>query len=251
MSHSQAFGIIPAAGRATRLGLLPCSKEILPVGLRERQPSVRVAISSCLENMRASGIKQAVVGITSNKQDLAIYLGEGEAFEMDISCHVIDPTQSTPETVAAILPFAKDNACALAFPDILFDAPTAYGDLLAMLAQRQADVVLGLFPADRPHTCDMVAVSDDGELEEIDIKPQKTHLTHTWGIAVWNAAFSQFLLDAVRHPHEGPRERYMGDVVMAAKRAGMHVLAQTVCEKPYIDVGTPEGLRAAWRTSLT
>ncbi len=251
MSNVDAIGIIPAAGRATRLGPLPCSKEILPVGVRKGQPSVRVAISSCLENMRASGIKQAVVGITSNKQDVATYLGEGEMFGMGISCHVIEPTQSAPETVAAILPFAKANPCALAFPDILFDAPHAYRDLLATLATRQADVVLGLFPADRPHICDMVAVVPDGTLEDIDIKPQKTNLTHTWGIAVWNAAFSRFLLDAVRQPHQGARERYMGDVVMAAKRAGMRVLAHKVCAEPYIDVGTPEGLRAAWRASLT
>lgn len=245
------LGLIPAAGRATRLGPLPCSKEIMPVGAQDGPRKVRVAIGSCLENMTASGIKQAVVGITANKSDVEVYLGEGEGFGLSVSCHVIEPTKSTPETVAAILPFAKDRICALAFPDILFDAPTAYRSMVAQMNEQSADVVLGLFPADRPHICDMVAVGADGALDHIDIKPKHTHLTHTWGIAVWRASFSRFLLEFVRQPAGVGRELFVGDVVMAAKRNGLRILTQVVSAEPYIDVGTPEGLKAAWRLSLT
>lgn len=245
------IGLIPAAGRATRLGPLPCSKEILPVGVHTGTRKVRVAISSCLDNMAASNIEQAVVAITANKSDVETYLGDGEGFGLSVSCHVIEPTQSAPETIAAILPFAKESMCALAFPDILFQSPDAYRNMLALMSDTNADVVLGLFPADRPQICDMVAVGRNGALERIDIKPQQTRLTHTWGIAVWRATFSRFMLGFVRRPGDLGREIFVGDVVMAAKRQGLRVVTQVVSAEPFIDVGTPQGLKAAWRLSLT
>src|SRR5687767_13356160 len=49
------LGLIPAAGRAERLGPLPCSKELLPIGFREtpRGPSPKVAGHYLLERFRA------------------------------------------------------------------------------------------------------------------------------------------------------------------------------------------------------
>ena len=33
-SHGEIVGLIPAAGRATRLAPLPCSKELVPIGFQ-------------------------------------------------------------------------------------------------------------------------------------------------------------------------------------------------------------------------
>ena len=52
-------GLIPAAGRAERLGPLPCSKELLPIGFREtpRGPAPKVAGHYLLERFRAAGVR--------------------------------------------------------------------------------------------------------------------------------------------------------------------------------------------------
>lgn len=248
MDFGEVIGLIPAAGRATRLGPLPCSKELLAVGLGEGERKVRVAIDSALRNMAASGIAEARVAITENKRDIAAYLGDGSVFDLRISCHYIAPTNSTPHTLSTLLPFAGDRVCALAFPDIVFDAPNAYRSLLEVLQLRHADVALGLFPADLPQGCDMVSCRTSGELDHIDIKPLTTSLTQTWGIAVWNSTFSDFLNTFVAE-HNSEREIFVGDVVTAAQRSGLRVWTLPVAKQPYIDIGTPQGLLAAWRLS--
>lgn len=247
MDVGDVIGLIPAAGRATRLGRLPYSKELLAVGTGEGERKVRVAIDSALRNMVASGIVQAQVAITESKQDIAAYLGDGSAFNLRIFCQRIAPTKSTPHTLQTLLPFAGDRVCALAFPDILFDARNAYRSLLEVLQSRQADIVLGLFPADSPQGCDMVSCQTSGELDLIDIKPQTTALTQTWGIAVWYSTFSDFLRRFVTENDTNEREIFVGDVITAAQRSGLRVWTLPVAKEPYIDVGTPQGLRAAWR----
>ena len=81
-------GIIPAAGTATRLSPLPCSKEILPVGMEQwgdkpyRRP--KVAIQYLLDAMREAGIKKTYLIIRNNKWDIPAFLGDGNAVTYSI-----------------------------------------------------------------------------------------------------------------------------------------------------------------------
>ncbi len=87
--------------------------------------------------------------------------------------------------------------------------------LLAYQTRSGADVVLGLFPADRPSTMDVVDVGNEGVARRILVKPACADLTHTWGIAVWTTAFTEFLHDQLKQKTASSEgmELHVGNVI--------------------------------------
>lgn len=92
-------------------------------------------------------------------------------------------------------PFVQHSLVALGFPDILLEPDDAFVHLRTRRAETSADIVLGLFPANRPETCDMVATDPAGRVQQIFVKPTSTALQDAWMIAVWTPTFTQFLHD--------------------------------------------------------
>src|SRR5437764_12541991 len=80
-------GLIPAAGRAERLGPLPCSKELLPIGFREtpRGPAPKVAGHYLLERFRAAGVRRAFLVLHESKWDIPRYFGTGEIADLALA----------------------------------------------------------------------------------------------------------------------------------------------------------------------
>ena len=83
----EVLGLIPAAGRAERLGRLPCSKELLPIGFREtpQGPVPKVACHYLLERFRAAGIRRAYLVLHESKWDVARYFGTGAMVDMALA----------------------------------------------------------------------------------------------------------------------------------------------------------------------
>jgi glucose-1-phosphate thymidylyltransferase len=238
------IGLIPAAGYATRLGPLPCSKEILPVGTRETPdgPQPKAVSHYLLEKMRLAGITEAIIVLREGKWDIPAHFKDGAIVDMRLAYLAVPPTAGPPYTLDYAYPFVRDAIVALGFPDILFEPNDAYPRVLAHQARTHADVVLGLFPADRPETMDVVAVNSGGRVERILVKPAHTTLRQTWGIAVWTPAFTEFLHDRLMHGSALPRETelHVGNVIQAAIEAGMRVEGLVVSEQPFLDIGVPE-----------
>jgi glucose-1-phosphate thymidylyltransferase len=138
---------------------------------------------------------------------------------------------------------------ALGFPDIIFEPRDAYAKLLEHQGATKADVVLGLFPSTDPRTTDMVEVEGGGRVLRLEIKPPRSQLRHTWGLAVWTPAFTRFLHEHLATlPQPPPRgELFVGDVIQEAIKCGMRVEGIQVSGEPYIDIGTPENLALAVR----
>ena len=61
-------------------------------------------------------------------------------------------------TIDQAYPHVRNAYVALGFPDILFSPDNAFTQLINQLRSRNADVVLGLFPADKPEKTDMVEI---------------------------------------------------------------------------------------------
>ena len=132
-----------------------------------------------------------------------------------------------------------------------------YVVLRARQAETGADLVLGLFPTDRPATCDVVATDSAGRAQQIVIKPTSTTLQDAWLIAVWTPMFTQFLHDhlaaamTLAAPSPLPRrEMHVGEVIQAAIEAGLHVNTLPFPQGWYLDIGTPEGLARLYRARV-
>ncbi|HEY7213872.1 MAG TPA: hypothetical protein VIC28_04540 [Thermoanaerobaculia bacterium] len=116
-------GLIPAAGRAERLGPLPCSKELLPVGFREtpKGPVPKVVGHYLLERFRAGGIRQVFMVLHESKWDIPRYFGSGEIADVALAYLSIPGSRSVPETLDRAYPFVRDSLVALGFPDVIFE----------------------------------------------------------------------------------------------------------------------------------
>lgn len=251
-THLEVVGLIPAAGHATRGGRLPCSKELYPIGFMsiKGQPDLqpKVACHYPLEAMRRGGIKKVYVVLREGKWDIPSYLGDGKAFDLDIAYLMRGLPFGVPFTLEQAFPFIERNLVALGWPDILFHGVDGYQQLLDRQRASGADIVLGLFPADRPQKVDMVDLDESGQLREIVIKPSRTHLQYTWGMAVWTPVFSHFMHEFVLSSIERAStnlEISVGDVIQAAYRKGLSVDCVHISDKPYVDIGTPDDLQRA------
>lgn len=255
------MGLVPAAGRALRLGgarsgaggLGGVSKEVLVVG-RSRRP----AATFLLDRFARAGIERAYVVLRAGKWDVPERLARSSAqaaASPSLAYLVLEESGSVAETLDHAYPFVRRQRVAVGFPDILFRPADAFTRVRAHQEASGADAVLGLVPTDRPDKADLVEVTAAGEVTRLRIKPAPGEPLPsppwTWIAAVWGPAVSELLharVAAVRDdPGAGPagRELYPGDVLAQAVAEGLRVEAVTFPGGAHLDVGTPEDLERA------
>ena len=245
------IAVIPAAGVASRLSGISGSKEMIPIGTRE-DPITHHLVPKpvclyLLEKYRTSGIGQCIIVTRKEKADIPDYFGDGERLGIDLSYLMIEQSCGTACTIDQAYHRLQHAVVALGFPDILFSPDDGFARLLKRINNSQADVVLGLFPADKPEKTDMVDIDASQQVRNIVIKPGQTDLHLTWGIAVWKPAFSEFLHEYVSawQQQGNKAELHIGQVILAAIHQGMTVIGETISDQPYLDIGTPDDLARA------
>jgi glucose-1-phosphate thymidylyltransferase len=247
-------GLVPAAGSATRLGPLPCSKEVLPlpaaadaVAGEAARAVVRPAMAHLLDGFAQGGVARAFVVVRDDKWDVPRALRQLDC-GVDLAYVVVGETPSPVHSLARAVPFVRDQVVALGFPDILFAPHDAYGPLLERLLAGTADVVLGLFPTEQHEKTDMVELADDelaGDdgavaVRDLVIKQPSRGLRYTWSIACWRPRFTEVLAKAATAaPHAA---LHVGDVIRTAIARRLRVEGVPFDDGSYLDIGTPEDL---------
>lgn len=254
----EIVGLLPAAGQATRIAPLPCSKELYPIGFRTVEGGnglrPKVVCHYLLEKMRLAGITKAYIVLRKGKWDIPAYLGDGTMLDMHLAYLVMRLPFGAPYTLDQACPFAQDAVVAFGFPDIVFQPDDAFVRLLSHQATTHADVVLGLFPTDQSQRMDMVELDDDGRVRQIVIKPSQTNLRYTWIIAVWTPIFTRFMHRYLAASQDADqrggaiatapeqREWFVGDVIQAAIDNDLRVEAVPFPGGTCLDIGTPDNL---------
>jgi len=262
----EVIGLIPAGGIASRLSPIPCSKEIYPIGfgplVNDSSPHPKVVCHYLLEKLQLAGISKAYIILRSGKWDIPAYLGDGKMLNMDLAYRVIDISFGVPYTLDSAYPFVKDAIVALGMPDIIFQPDDAFVRLIVRQAETNADIVLAVFPTDRPEKWDMLDLDKDGRIQQFVIKPPQTHLRYTWVVAVWTPVFTNFMHDYLANYQEievqknassntlQQREMYLGDVFQAAMRNKMHIETVLFHEGSCLDIGTPEDMLKAIQSEI-
>jgi glucose-1-phosphate thymidylyltransferase len=257
-SYREVIGLLPAAGQAARLGPLPMSKEVYPLGFHLSGDGMKgrpkVVGHYLLEKMRFAEITKAYIVLRSGKWDIPAYFGDGAMLDMNLAYLIMRLPFGVPYTLDQAYPFIQQAVVAMGFPDTLFEPHDAFLQLLARQAATDADVVLGLFPTDQPHKVGMVDVDNTGRVQLVVEKPGATELRYAWGIAVWTPVFTHFMheyLIALETKTEltselnAQRNLPIGDVIQAAVHNGLRVEAETFPDGKYLDIGTPEDLAKA------
>ena len=232
------WGIVPAAGRGSRIQPLAFSKELLPVGSRLEAGVERpCAVSEYLvERMIRGGAQKICFVISPGKSDIMEYYGAGYGDAAIV--YVVQPQASgLCDAIFRAAPFIPpDEPVIVGLPDtIWFPADALLGlpdDRLSFL----------LFPVERPEFFDAVVLDASGRVREIQVKRPDAASPWIWG------AFKmpgRVLADLRRLWLQRNREdEYIGTLVNAYLAAGGEAVGVKAGQS-YVDVGTLHGYRAA------
>jgi glucose-1-phosphate thymidylyltransferase len=257
----ELVGVVPAAGTASRLGPLPCSKELLPVWFhkerRGSQLNPKAVGHYLLERMQSVNVSKVFIILRKGKWDIPTYFGDGRILDMHIAYLLMDLPFGVPFTIDQAYPFIKNATVVFGFPDILFKPKDAYEQLLDKQQYSRADLVLGLFPAKNSEKVDMVELDDEGFVHGIQIKPSQTSLKYTWILAVWTSVFTHFMHEfVINHLKKANSEKdmanridrqeiFVGDVIQAAIDNNLNLNSLVFTKGSFIDIGTPDDLARA------
>jgi glucose-1-phosphate thymidylyltransferase len=96
-TSNEVIGLIPACGQGSRLGPLPCSKEIYLIGFNQvKEGRPKVICSYLLEKMCLTGIKKANIVLRVSKWDIPAYLRDGKGLGIDIAYLALDAPCGVP-----------------------------------------------------------------------------------------------------------------------------------------------------------
>ena len=160
------WGIVPAAGRGSRIQPLAFSKELLPVGSRLDGDTERpCAVSEyLLERMVIGGADKICFVISPGKSDIMEYFGASYG-GADIA-YVIQPDAAglCDAIFRAHTVVPPNEAVLIGLPDTIWFPEAALldlpDDLLSFL----------LFPVDRPELFDAVVLDANGRVGEVQVK---------------------------------------------------------------------------------
>lgn len=238
MNNEEVIGLIPAAGKGVRLGL-PYPKELYPV-IRDNhyKPIAQFVVNS----LTRAGVHHIVFVINETKHQLVGYFGNGHRFGCYLSYVVQEPANNHEKSTSPGLAHALDSAYHLTQGKTVFfgmaDTIMQPEDVFAAAysaATPDDDVILVLFPTERPEKFGMVRLDQDNRVLEIVDKPRQTNLTEMWGCIIWRSRFTEHLHQAVC---EGISD--FAQIMNDAIAVGFRFRGVRNVNGVYIDLGTYE-----------
>ena len=231
------WGIVPAAGRGSRIQPLAFSKELLPVGSRSDDGMDRpCAVSEYLiERLILGGADKICFVISPGKSDILEYYGD--RYGSAALAYVVQPQASG--LCDAVF---RASAVVGTQEDVLVGLPdTVWFPKEALSALPDADLSFLLFPVEHPELFDAVVL--DGErVREIQVKQADAESNWIWGAFRMSAAGFRDLHLLWRQ--RGCRDEFFGTLVNGYIEAGGHSIGVKAGES-YVDVGTINGYRTA------
>ncbi len=238
------WGVVPAAGRGSRMQPLAFSKELLPVGTRlESQPSGMVerprAVSEyLLERMIRAGATRFCFVISPGKSDILEYYGA--SFGGVPIVYVVQPAAAgLCDAIFCAAPLVDaDDELLLGLPDTVWFPE----DGLALLPRDTLAFLL--FPVDRPQLFDAVVLDARGAVVRIEVKQAVPTSSLVWGAVRMPGKVFHALHGLWETPARG--DEYLGTLVNAWLAEGGRAVG-IASGTHYVDTGTPHGFREALR----
>jgi glucose-1-phosphate thymidylyltransferase len=235
----ELIGLIPAAGKGVRLGL-PYPKELYPIIRQNRYKPVAQFV---VDNMTQAGLEHIVFVVNEAKHQLIGFFGSGRRFDCNISYVVQEAASNLDQSTSPGLAHALDSAYHLTrgktvcfgMADTIMQPTDVFARTL-QAACPEDDVILALFPTERPEKFGMVHLDDEGRAQEIVDKPRQTDLTYMWGCIVWRPRFTEYLHDCVYRQNIADFALIMNNAI----KNGMNFRGVQMKSGTYIDLGTYE-----------
>ncbi len=238
------WGVIPAAGRGSRMQPLAFSKELLPVGTRTEVHTEgtverpRAVSEYLLERMLRAGATRLCFVISPGKSDILEYYGA--SFGGVPIVYVVQPAPAgLCDAVFRAAPLVgEDEEVLLGLPDTVWLPEDGFALLPA------GSLAFLLFPVEHPEFFDAVVCDPESAVKRIEVKQQNPESSLVWG-AVRMPGSAFHALHALWQMPER-RDEYLGTLVNAWLAAGGRAVG-VAGGTHYVDTGTPHGFREALR----
>lgn len=234
----ELIGLIPAAGKGVRLAL-PYPKELYPVIQDNRYKPIAQFV---LDNMTNAGLEHIIFVVNETKHQLIGYFGSGRRFGCNISYVVQEQAGHEGKSTSPGLANALDSAYHLTKGKTVFfgmaDTIMRPNQVFAYAREKSSpedDVILVLFPTERPEKFGMVETDSEDRVIRIVDKPKQTDLKEMWGCIVWRPKFTEFLHDYVNQDVTD-----FALIMNNAIQSGLRFRAVHITDGIYIDLGTYE-----------
>jgi glucose-1-phosphate thymidylyltransferase len=234
------WGIIPAAGAGKRIQPLAFSKELLPVGVSKianlKRP--RAVSDFIVERMVLAGASKLCFVISPWKDDILRYHSNGSD-----KVHILYEVQPQPlglcDAVFRPEPLIQaEEEVLVGLPDTVWFPVDGFN----RLPLNQFSLLL--FPVAHPERFDAVLLEGRTQVKEIQVKSAGARSKWIWGaMKMPGGVFRE--LNALWH-RRGEKDEYLGTLINAWIAEGGRVLG-IKAGTSYLDVGSVEGLHAAWR----
>jgi glucose-1-phosphate thymidylyltransferase len=232
------WGVIPAAGRGSRIQPLAFSKELLPVGSRAQGAVERpCAVSEYLvERMRIAGADKLAFVISPGKSDILEYYGAGA--DGASAVYVVQPSpDGLCDAVFRAAPLIGDDETVLVgLPDTVWFPEDGFRAL------PDGRMSFLLFPVERPSAFDAVVLDADDRVLEVQVKRSDAATRWIWGaFKTPGRIFHDLRRLWLRR---GRADEFIGTLINAYLADGGEAFGVRA-GRAYVDVGTFDGYRSA------
>jgi glucose-1-phosphate thymidylyltransferase len=231
------WGIIPAAGRGSRIQPLAFSKELLPVGSRAEDGVERpCAVSEYLvERLILGGADKICFVISPGKSDILGYFGD--CYGGARIAYVVQPSADglCDAIFRAACVVGDKEPVLVGLPDTIWFPEHA----LAALSDHALSFLL--FPVEHPEFFDAVVLEGEA-VREIQVKQKHAASNWIWGAFRMSAAGFRELNALWESRHRA--DEYFGTLVNSYLSQGGEAVGIKAGES-YVDVGTLHGYRTA------
>jgi dTDP-glucose pyrophosphorylase len=221
MGGSKVTGVVAAAGYATRLQPLPCSKEILPI-------NGRPVMDYVIDRMRVAGCTDVRVVTRPDKADVIAH-----AEEIGATVVLGEPATPGESFAAGMSGLAPDDIGLIGWPDTLWEPEDGYVPLVRAVEEGH-EIALGLFETPDLERSDVLSFDSAGRITGIHIKPATPPSSWIWGCAAAR----------VRALAGLEREEWPGSFFNSLCENGVE-LHGVPLSNVWLDIGTKEALAQA------
>ncbi|HLH12457.1 MAG TPA: sugar phosphate nucleotidyltransferase [Methylovirgula sp.] len=232
------WGIVPAAGRGSRIQPLAFSKELLPVGscIEAGVERPRAVSEYLIERMITGGARKIAFVISPGKSDILEYYGAGQRGAATV--FVVQPSAAgLCDAIFRAAPLiGPDEDVLVGLPDTVWFPKEGFKTLPA----RQLSFLL--FPVEHPEFFDSVVLDAENRVKEIEVKQKDAASNWIWGAFKLSGVIFHDLHALWQRRNRS--DEFIGSLVNAYIASGGRAFGVKAGQS-YVDVGTFNGYRAA------
>lgn len=232
----KVFGILPMAGKGSRIQPIAFSKELYPVSFGSKH----FAISEfTIRSMARAHVHEIKLVVHPNKLDIANYYAHTK-YPVSVYFYA---SKSLPEScLFPINGLRDDDICLFGLPDTLFTPLDAFAKIKKDLLSG-VDLSLGIFQVEDGSKYDSVKWNEiSGKLEGVLVKTNPPLSNWIWGIWGANVKTLKLLRKIISTQKTGRKERLLG--VGFDKLSKDRSVITKVCKlsNQYFDIGTMDAV---------